>query len=195
MEKSVLWRNGIEGCTAEFKSEAFDAAGEASSRLKELYGIIPDRPVSCKLGALDFLNDARFGAPINKVIAQCQETDTPVFRFLMDQPNPWQSSSRAHHGVDLIFVFGGYDLSHNKAAEKVAFAMQEKWIDFINGRTPWQPGESFAFGPVGTCQPIDEEGLAARRRQHHMALLADIGPSGVNVVVSRLAAGRSSLLN
>ncbi|KAH6676987.1 Alpha/Beta hydrolase protein [Plectosphaerella plurivora] len=193
--ESVLWRNGIEACTPEFISEAFDAAGEASRRLKGQYGIIPDRPVSCKLGALDFLNDARFSAPIERVIAQSQETNTPVFRFLVDQPNPWQSSSRAHHGVDLIFLFGGYDLSHNKAAEKVSLAMQEKWIKFINGGTPWQPGDSFAFGPVGICQPIDEDDLAARRRQHHMALLADIGPSGVNAVVSRLAAGRSSLLN
>jgi hypothetical protein len=193
--KSVLWRNGIESCTPEFITEAFDAVGPAASSLKETYGIIPERLVSCKLGALDFLNDVRFGAPINKLLLQCQKTNTPVFRFLVDQPNPWQSSSRAHHGVDLIFLFGGYDLSHSRAAQTVSHTMQEKWIDFIAGGTPWQAGETYAFGPVGICHPIDDDGLAARRRQRHMASMVGISESGVNAVVARLAAGRSSLLN
>jgi carboxylesterase family protein len=191
----VLWRNGIESCTPEFITVAFDAVGPAASSLKEMYGITPERSVSCKLGALDFLNDVRFGVPINRLLLQCQKTNTPVFRFLVDQPNPWQSSSRAHHGVDLVFLFGGYDLSHSRAAQTVSHTMQEKWIDFIAGGTPWQAGEAYAFGPVGICQPIDDDGLAARRRQRHMASMVGISESGVNAVVARLAAGRSSLLN
>lgn len=193
--KSVLWRNGIESCTPEFLCQAFDAAGESSSRLKEMYGIIPDRPVSCKLGVLDFLNDVRFSLPIERVLEQGRQASRPALRFLMDQPNPWQSSSRAHHGVDLLFLFGGYDMSHNKAAQDVSRMMQEKWIEFINGKDPWPSGEVFAFGPVGACQLVNEDGLAARRRRRHVALLESAGKSGIEAVVFQLATGRSSLLN
>lgn len=191
----MLWRNGIEKCTPKTISDAFDALGEEASGLKHLYGIVPDRPVSCKLGALDFLNDARFGLPIARFLELCSQAGRPGFRFLVDQPNPWQTSSRAHHGVDLLYLFAGFDLTHSASATRVAQAMQEKWIYFIWGGNPWKPGTAFAFGPLGECRIIDDDGLAARRRQKHVASLVAAGLENVERVVRVLAAGRSSLLN
>ncbi|WAO85001.1 Carboxylic ester hydrolase [Fusarium falciforme] len=193
--ESVLWRNGIESLSPEYICDAFDSAGEAAPALKKLYGIISDRPVSCKLGALDLLNDARFSLPIDLFMKQCQQAKKPSFRFLVDQPNPWQTSSRAHHGVDLLYLFNAYDLSHNHPAQEIARSMQEKWIMFIHGQDPWKPGEAFAFGPFGESRLLSPQALNARRRQQHVAALAALGSQKVNEIVARLATGRSSLLN
>ncbi|RSL68810.1 hypothetical protein CEP51_012449 [Fusarium floridanum] len=193
--ESVLWRNGIESLSPEYICDAFDSAGEAAPALKKQYGIIPDRPVSCKLGALDFLNDARFSLPIDTFMKRCQQSKRPCFRFLVDQPNPWQSSSRAHHGVDLLYLFNGYDLSHNQPAQDIACSMQEKWIMFIRGKDPWGSGEAFAFGPFGESRLLGPQGLSARRRHRHVAALAALGSQKVNEIVAKLATGRSSLFN
>lgn len=175
--------------------KAFDAAGEAAPVLKRQYGIVQSRPTSCKLGALDFLNDARFTLPTGSFFERCCRAGRPAFRFLVDQPNPWQSSSRAHHGIDLLYLFGGFDMSHNAAATRVAQTMQEKWIEFICGGNPWEPGTAFALGPLGECRSIDDAGLAARRRQQHVGSLVAAGLDRVERVVKILAPGRSGLLN
>ncbi|KAJ3466084.1 hypothetical protein MRS44_006742 [Fusarium solani] len=193
--ESVLWRNGIESLSPEYICDAFDSAGEAAPALKKQYGIVSDRPVSCKLGALDLLNDARFSLPIDLFMKRCQQTKKPSFRFLVDQPNPWQASSRAHHGVDLLYLFNAYDLSHNQPAQAIARSMQEKWIQFIRGQDPWKPGGAFAFGPFGESQLLSPQGLNARRRQQHVAALAALGSQKINEIVAKLATGRSSLLN
>ncbi|KAJ4326964.1 hypothetical protein N0V84_002577 [Fusarium piperis] len=193
--ESVLWRNGIESLSPEYICDAFNSAGEAAPALKKQYGIVAGRPVSCKLGALDLLNDARFSLPINMFVDRCEQAKRPCFRFLVDQPNPWQSSSRAHHGVDLVYLFNRYDLSHNHPAQEIARSMQEKWIEFIRGKDPWKPGEAFAFGPFGESGLLSPRGLDARRRQQHVAALDGLGSQKVNAIVAKLAAGRASLLN
>lgn len=175
--------------------DAFDEAGDAAPALRREYGLFPDRSVSCKLGALDFLNDARFSLPIDLYMEHCRRAGRPAFRFLVDQPNPWQTSSRAHHGVDLLYLFGGFDLSCSPGATRVASTMQDKWIEFVCGLDPWEPGTSFAFGPHGQCGSVDADGLVERRRQQHVALLADMGLDNVERVAKALAFGRSSLLN
>ncbi|EEU40127.1 uncharacterized protein NECHADRAFT_33545 [Fusarium vanettenii 77-13-4] len=193
--ESVLWRNGIESLSPEYICDAFDSAGETALALKKQYGIVSDRPVSCKLGALDLLNDARFSLPIDIFVKRCQQAKKSWFRFLVDQPNPWQTSSRAHHGVDLLYLFNTYGLSHNEPAQQIARSMQEKWVSFVRGKDPWEPGGVFAFGPFGESQLLSPQGLNARRRQQHVAALAALGSQKVNEIVAKLATGKSSLLN
>ncbi|KAJ1329854.1 para-nitrobenzyl esterase [Microdochium nivale] len=199
--ESVLWRNGIELMSAEAIVEAFDGFGEdAAARVRDVYGIYPDRPVACKLGALDFLHDMRFSLPIGKMIRDAREaTERSVFRYIMDEPNPWQRSSRAHHGVDLLYLFQPYDLSFNPAAREVAHAVQEKWIAYISGLDPWPKGDKrggcWVFGPCGESQAVGDAGLCIRRRIRHMSLLEEVGLDRAEIVVGILAAGRASLLN
>ena len=100
-------RNGIEALTADSICQSFDLAGENIAHLKALYGIVLSRPSSCKIGALDFVHDVRFTFATEQMVKQWQHEQRPVFRFLVDQPNPWQQSSRAHHAVDLLLLFGG----------------------------------------------------------------------------------------
>ena len=113
----------------------------------------------------------------------------------MDQPNPWQQSSRAHHAVDLLLLFGSYDLTFNPAAQRVSTEMMHKWIEFANGLEPWQPDSYFAFGPLGQNGPISNEDFAARRRQRHCRAIEQCDAEKVAAVWKSLAVGNISLEN
>jgi carboxylesterase type B len=175
--------------------EAFQLAGNASAELSKLYGIVKDRPAACRFGSLDLLNDAKFVLPVEAMTEAWRHAQRPVFRFLVDQPNPWQSSSRAHHAVDLLYVFGAFDLSFNPAAQQVTMEMQQKWIEFVNGRDPWQSDVYWTFGPHGESQSIDDLGFGSRRRKRHLDALKRCGSAELDAVTKALAAGRLSLLN
>jgi carboxylesterase type B len=189
--EAVLWRNGLEPVDAAEIAAAFDGSDE----LRRMYGVSPSRPTASKLGALDFINDVRFALPVEEIVTARRKAGKKSYQYVFDEVNPWQSSSRAHHAVDLIFLFGGYDLSLNPGAAAVAKAMQERWIAFIGGESPWDAEKRFAFGPHGRSAEITDEEFAARRRVRHFGLLRDIGPVRLGAIFGKLAAGRISLLN
>ena len=176
-------------------AEAFDLVGDSSAELRRIYGIYPDNPIASRLGAQDLLNDLRFNLPVDTIVEQWRHAQRPVFRFLVDEPNPWQASSRAHHAVDLLYLFAGFDLSFAPGAQRVSQSMQQKWIEFIAGERPWQPEKYWAFGPCGESKEIDQEGLEARRRQRHLVTLRSIGLDKINVAARSIEVGRIGLLN
>lgn len=176
-------------------ADTFDLAGHASARLRRIYGIYPDNPIASRLGAQDLLNDLRFNLPVDTMAEQWKHAQRPVFRYLVDQPNPWQTSSRAHHAVDLLYLFAGFDLSFAPEAQQVSQSMQQKWIEFIVGERPWQPEKCWAFGPCGESKEIDLGELDARRRQRHLLTLRAAGLDKINAVARSLEVGRISLLN
>jgi carboxylesterase type B len=148
-----------------------------------------------KTGVLDFINDVKFSIPIDEIASRCRAVRKPLYQYLVDQSNPFQYSARAHHAVDLLFLFGGIDTSFDKAAEKVGAEMRKRWIAFANGSNPWNSGKRFAFGPHGWTGEIDEDQFAARRRVRQCDLLKKVGLDAVGKVVAQLAAGRVSLNN
>jgi carboxylesterase type B len=160
-----------------------------------MYQVVGDRPTAAKLGALDLVNDIRYTLPIEVVTDKLRAANKRVFRYVIDQSNPWQPSSRAHHAVDLLFLFDGVDLSFNPAASAVGKEMRQRWIRFVNGDTPWSEDLRFAFGPVGECKEIDELQVAARRRLGHCKVLKEAGAGVYMPIVFALTAGRISLLN
>jgi carboxylesterase type B len=167
-------------------------------KLRKLYHIAPDRPTPSTSGALDFVNDARFAVPAETIAEKVAARGNKVYRYVVDETNPWQSSARAHHAVDLIFLFGTLDLSHNPGAEAVGQEMRNRWISFVNGEEPWSPvstGKRFAFGPYGESKEIDEKQFAARRRVAHMDVLRKAGFAAYGPIMNKLTAGRISLLN
>lgn len=209
--QSVIWRNGIEKFTAQEIVSAFETTNpEWGRRLRKLYHIVPDRDTASKLGALDFVNDTRYTLPIDIIADRLTSTKTndhnnesikpvQVFKYLIDQPNPWQSSSRAHHAVDLLFLFGNFDFlspeHYNPSAEAVSRETRSRWIRFVNGDQPWDPERRFAYGPFGECREIDEHQYAARRRVAHLKVLREAGINVYIPIVFALTAGRISLLN
>ena len=193
--ESVLWRNGIETMPVEAIVQAFDNNKQHGPSLRKLYGITTGRPTASKLGALDFINDILFAVPAEDIAGRWRGRKKPVFQYVVDQANPWQASSRAHHAVDLVLLIGGYDLSFNPSAEAVGNEMRKRWIAFVNGEQPWSAGGKFAFGPLGECKEIDGSQFAARRRVDHWKLLREIGSAQLMPILGALAAGRISLHN
>lgn len=190
----MIWRNGIESLNASTITAAFGAQPQGSY-LRKLYQIIPSRPTPSKLGALDFVHDARYGLPVEVISTKLQTNNKPVYKYLIDQPNPWQSSSRSHHAVDLLFLFGGVDLSFNPGAETVGAEMRRRWVALVNGEAPWSGERRFAYGPLGECREIDEVLFAGRRRVGHMGVLREVGREVYLGIVGALTAGKISLLN
>jgi hypothetical protein len=195
VSQSAIWRNGIETMSVAKLDSIFDLAGDHSSRLKDLYCISPNRPTATRLGALDFINDVAFALPVEGITSDRWERGLKTYRYVFDQPNPWQSSSRAHHGVDIIFLFGGYESEVDEIARSLGQSMQERWINFVNGEAPWDATKRFAFGPVGRVSEIIQAEFAVRRRINHFELLREIDPLIIKIILGKLIAGRVSLLN
>lgn len=193
--ESVLWRNGVETMTADQIVECFDKAGTSASELKALYHINKARPTQCKNGALDFMNDLIWVLPSLAISKLFNDDGKKVFRYLFDQANPWQASSRAHHAVDLLYLFGGFDLSANPSADTLGREMRRRFIIFINGEAPWSLDKVFAFGPLGACNEVDGAGIAARRRMRQVARLQKMEGSDIKAAFGSLAAGRLNLHN
>ncbi|PYH42293.1 putative carboxylesterase [Aspergillus saccharolyticus JOP 1030-1] len=193
--ESVIWRNGIETLDARTIAAAFEQDPQWGAKLRRLYQVVPGRPTASKLGALDLLQDVRYSLPVEVVSDKLQAAGKRVYKYVIDQTNPWQASSRAHHAVDLLFLFGGVDLSFNPAAETVSQEMRERWIRFANGSQPWSDERRFAFGPFGECKEIDEVQFAARRRVEHLRALREAGMGVYMPIVFGVSAGRISLLN
>lgn len=193
--ESAIWRNGIETLNAAEIVSCFDEAGNNASELKSLYNIVQDRPTSCKLGALDLIHDTRFTFPVMTLKNANRRAGVKVYDYVFDQVNPWQASSRSHHGVDMVLLFGGLDLGHNMSALKVQQDMRSKWASFCNGSAPWSGKRTYAFGPHGRCGEIDQDEFEGRRRVHCCEMLKKLGFVQYNAVFKKLAAGRISLLN
>ncbi|KAJ5418362.1 uncharacterized protein N7487_001912 [Penicillium crustosum] len=193
--ESVIWRNGVELLDGETIAAAFDSDKQWGTRLRKTYQIVGDRPTAAKLGALDLVNDVRYTLPVELIADKLRAANKRVFRYVIDQSNPWQPSSRAHHAVDLLFLFDGVDLSFNPAASTVGKEMRQRWIQFVNGDGPWSTGLRFAFGPLGECREIYESQFAARRRVEHCKMLKEAGNDTYMSIVFALTAGRISLLN
>lgn len=193
--KSVILHNGIENTSPGKLLEIFQSQGEVGFEVARTYGVEVDRGRSSKIGALDFLHDQRFTAPVERMTNDWREAQRPVFRFLVDQPNPWQTSSRAHHAVDLLYLFEGFDLSFSPEPQNVSAEVQSKWISFINGNDPWPSSTAFAFGPLGRCEQVGAKELAGRRRVRHCQALSKHDQDILENIWRSLAAGRLGLDN
>lgn len=102
--------------------QAFKLGGPTGEQPRKLYGVTPGHDSACKIGALDFINDVRFTLLVRLLARQW----TPAYRYVVDHPNPWQPSSRAHHAVNLLLLFGGFDLGFNPGAGGVGREMRNK---------------------------------------------------------------------
>ncbi|KAG8413432.1 hypothetical protein J3458_012991 [Metarhizium acridum] len=193
--ESILWREGIEMMAADDIVGCFSQEHHHGAKLMELYRINPSRPTQTKIGALDFINDVCFALPVEMIAQRWKARKGEVYRYVFDQPNPWQPSSRAHHAVDLLYLFGGIDISSDSFSESVGVAFRQNWIDFASGQSPWPTATRFAFGPHGKCAILHERDFNVRRRVACFQGLIDAEEGSYRPILGRLAAGRLSLLN
>ncbi|KZL81395.1 hypothetical protein CI238_00323 [Colletotrichum incanum] len=193
--EAVIWREAVWAMDSSAIVNAFNLAGEHRGALKRLYNIYPDRPSSSKIGALDFINDYKFLLPAENIARLFRAAGRPAYRYLVDEPNPWQPSNGAHHAVDLLFLFGGFDLSFSPTAKKIGENMRKAFIAFLYSQDPWVSSSHAAFGPYGTFQELDSVGVGCRRRMEATEFLRDVSSQVLDKVFFALAAGRISLSN
>ncbi|KAH7233624.1 Alpha/Beta hydrolase protein [Fusarium tricinctum] len=196
-KEAAIWQAGVWATDLKEILAAFNTAGEHSEELKTLYHIYPDRPSSCKTGALDFINDYKFLLPIHHLDKTWKAAHKPVCRYLVDESNPWQPSSGAHHAVDLPLLFGGLDLSFSPSAENVGRAMREAWIRFVSLKEPWPDasGTCYGFGPHGIIKVLEDWEVRSRRRVSETDRLGTMDSALLDKTLAGLAAGKVSLLN
>ncbi|KZL75605.1 hypothetical protein CT0861_06996 [Colletotrichum tofieldiae] len=193
--EAVIWREAVWAMDTSAIVNAFNLAGEHRGALRRLYNIYLDRPSSSKIGALDFINDYKFLLPAENIARLFRATNRPVYRYLVDEPNPWQPSNGAHHAVDLLFLFGGFDLSFSPTAKKTGEHMRKAFIAFLHSQNPWASSSHAAFGPYGTFQELDGVGVGCRRRMEAAGFLQGVSSQILDKVFFALAAGRISLSN
>ena len=192
-KESVLFSNGIRDMSLRQVFEAFDKAGQSAQLLKTLYHVKDGRPNAARQGALDFLNDRLWGLPVWTIADRFREQGKKVYTYIFDQANPWQWSAGAHHAVDLIFLFGGFNLAHDAGAFKLSADMRRRFALFLNGEEPWSADKTCAFGPCGQVQEISAEEVSYRRRMLNYSQLRKIPPADLAAVTTALAAGKISL--
>ncbi|KAL7269068.1 hypothetical protein RUND412_008280 [Rhizina undulata] len=141
-----------------------------SQSLLDVYNITPTDDIQARHGALNFLSDTVFGFHNGVIASQFRAKGKRAFQYIVDQRSPWDpNTARAHHTVDILLLFGGFELTEidpeaRRAFEKVGDDMRQKWIEFSNGIDPWDAGRVYGFGPNGECGEVSEEEFARRRR-------------------------------
>ncbi|PNS18999.1 hypothetical protein CAC42_6094 [Sphaceloma murrayae] len=193
--EGVLWRNGVEGLSAEEIDAAFSKGGASAEKLKKLYHINKERASSCKHGALDFINDVLWAMPTWTLAKQFRDEGKMVYTYLFDQPNPWQASARAHHAVDLVYLFEGFDISSNPAGQALAKDMRQRYINWVNDSKPWAADKTCVFGPHGKVTEAGQDEVRSRRRMREIDELRSMPFAEALGVLPGLIAGRISLHN
>ena len=147
--------------------------------------------MACKAGSLNFINDYLFAEPVVCISERWNIEKRNCYRFVIDEPNPWRPSTGAHHGVDVLLLFGNYDFTSYPAAETTGRELRKRWIMFVNGEKPWSSA-AYAFGPDGKCGEVGTEEIVVKRRGEKLEYLSKLRPKP-NSVLGSLVAGRISL--
>ena len=137
---------------------------------------------------LDFLNDAVFAHAAHALAQRYKAASIPVYQYVFDQVNPFESSAKAHHSVDLIFLFKAFDITNaaDATAEEFSKIVQEKWVAYGTGGSPWEKDTCYAFGPNGRMGALSTEQLAKRRRSAAYDVLNQITIYELNDVVEHV---------
>ena len=165
-----------------------DLPKHQADRVSALYGIDGKSTRACRQGALELLGDYKFAEPPVRYSSRWRSKGLPVYHYVLDEVNPFRHSLGAHHGIDILYLFGDYDLSKTPELERTGREMRCRWIRFVNGLKPWD-GVLAAFGPFGVFDELDKGSSSNRRRWAHLKVIQDLRPA-LDRVMDRLATGK-----
>lgn len=181
--ESVIYEKTINSMTGKQIRSCFQTdPADLGENIARVYGIDSQNgDAACRIGALYFINDARFAFGAQQIARNTNKAGGKAYQYYFDEVNPFANpaEAKAHHAVDLLWVFGGYDDDLNEEMRGFGKVVRTKWVDFINGDEPWDPEEIYLYGPDGKHSRISREvalvGEAnGLRRQRQFAVLADI---------------------
>ena len=200
--QSILWLTGARAFSDKAVAQCFSTSPpEHGQTLAKAY--LQNPTISApslgmvRSGALDFLSDAHFSLPVRNITRRLRGQEQKVYQYVFDERNPWArptaTASRAHHALDLLPIFGGYEDDVNDGMKYVGRKLRHNWIMFVNGEQPWDSGKVYGYGPQGKCAELSEEEYAQRRRAEHFNLLDMAGRPVFDRIWGRLvgAAGTS----
>ena len=166
----------------------FSSSKKHGATLMAAYNLTKDSTdTEAKQIGLDFLNDAMFAYPAYALAQRYKATSVPVYQYFFDQVNPFDPSAKAHHAVDLLFIFNAYDMSKSdETAEDFSKSVQEKWMTYGTGGSPWAKDTYYAFGPSGQTGPLSAEDLAKRRRLPAYDVLSHIPSNELSNVIDHV---------
>lgn len=150
-----------------------------------------------KSGALDFVTDDHFAFPNYKISNYFRNRGMPVYQYIFEEVNPFVVASkrgvpRAHHAVDTLALFGGYEDDYPahpsfKNFKNVSDEFRQSWINFVAGEAPWSVNKVYSFGPDGKVGELGPGEYEKKRRTEHFKVLEEVGSKVYDPVWTRIA--------
>lgn len=151
----------------------------------------------CVTMARLFVNDSRYALWTREIWSRINSVNRKAYLCYYDEVNPfrpWPTLGYpvAHHAVDLLAAFGGYDDEVNEATKEAGRLLRGKWINFINGEEPWASGTIYCIGPGGqndlvpVAEELDLDETLTRRRYATFQILKQIGLESLTKVWQQL---------
>ncbi|BCS30690.1 uncharacterized protein APUU_80993S [Aspergillus puulaauensis] len=185
---------GIAALGLNRLEEIFSQYTPIGAAVAQLYNIDFQSMESTKPRIGAFINDLKFAFASDALsLMENKAGRRRCYRYIVDQPNPWNPSAGAHHAVDLLLLFGGYDYTNDEGAVQVSQDMRKRWIHFMYGDEPWGGNDVYAFGPAGKSGAIGKEELARRRRVQCFDGLRKIGWANCQALATRLMSARGKV--
>jgi hypothetical protein len=199
-EEGAAYDHRLRCSTKEELLNAFQSLPEPEhTALLNAYGFNAAQDGHEKLVTMarNFINDARYALWTQEIWNRIKPVKGKAYLCHYDEVNPfgpWPTLGYpvAHHAVDLLAAFGGYDDEVNAATRAAGRLLRGKWIDFINGEEPWASDMIYCFGPDGQNGPMpaaeefDLDETRMRRRYANFQILNKIGIDSLTRVWQQL---------
>ncbi|KAL7272644.1 hypothetical protein RUND412_004533 [Rhizina undulata] len=154
---------------------ALSPLGAVAEEIKDAYNLHPGNSAAdLRQGLMNLINDVNFSGPTYLTAQQWRKGGKKVYRYLFDQANPWDPKRGAQHGVDMIYLFGNYDLEEKLAA--LARQFGDDVISYVTGGEPWSVDDIRAYGPEGEVGFLEPGEHKARRRLAAFEVFEKFGP-------------------
>lgn len=134
--------------------------GMGAAGLCEAYGLQYDvSPTHLKQSLMKILGDIAFVTPVTEVTTSFTRMGLSVYRYVFDQPNPFQGVffGKSNHALDLPYLFGPAStfvgVDNMDWQQNIQDSLQRRWLLFAHGIQPWSSvsdGKFLIFGPRGT---------------------------------------------
>jgi len=113
--------------------------------------------------------DELFAAGINKFSREFKKAGVTVYSYHFDRGNPFETPLKgiAHHALDLAYTSGNFENAWpDKKDEQLSNALIKYWIDFANGKEPWDSaasGKALHITTDAETKVVPREKVASRR--------------------------------
>ncbi|KAF8253492.1 alpha/beta-hydrolase [Wilcoxina mikolae CBS 423.85] len=140
-------------------------------------------------GVLRFVGDGKFHLHTENFYREFLErTEGETWRYLFDARNPFAPKAGAHHGVELLYLFGGFEMPEERL-ERVGREMRGVWVKFVVGEKLWEKGKVLLVTDE-EVKVVGKEEVGRRRNEREWKALNQIGWEKVAPVLWEVVNGR-----